>query len=157
MFAALPLAVAVASMSGCGDADTGSPATVTAATLGAQELRSTAEYLAREPYISADTRNGEKLAAQCRACHTLTTGGTHGIGPGLHGIFGRQAGGARDFDYSAALQDSEFHWTPRALDAWLASPYEFLPGNRMTFTGIADATDRVDLVAYLLTETGAEQ
>lgn len=157
MFAALPLAVTVASISGCGNTGADSPAAMTAATLGAQELQSTADYLSREPYVSANTRNGERLAAQCRACHTLTAGGTHRIGPALHGVFNRRAGSARGFAYSAALRDSEFYWTPRALDAWLAAPYEFLPGNRMSFSGISDATDRVHLVTYLLTETGAER
>ena len=48
-------------------------------------------------------------------------------------------------------------WTPRALDAWLARPARFLPGNRMTFPGIADAGDRADLIAWLLEATRGER
>lgn len=153
----MPLAVTVGSMSGCDNGAGHNPITLSAATLGNQELQSTAEYLAREPYVGADIENGEKLAMRCRECHSLEAGGRHRIGPNLSGVFGRRAGKAPEFDYSSALADAEFHWTPRALDAWLASPYDFLPGNRMNFAGIDDAADRADLVAYLLTETGAEK
>ncbi len=156
MFAALPLAVTFGSLTGCGNGNADAPAAATAAMLGAQELRSAAEYLQSEPYANADLENGRQVAAQCRACHTLDPGGVDRIGPNLSGVFGRRAGQHGSFDYSAALRESGFHWTPRALDAWLAAPHTFLPGNRMSFAGITDARDRVDLVAYLLGETSAQ-
>jgi len=51
------------------------------------------------------------------------------------------------------LQEKDFVRTPAALDAWLADPARFLPGNRMAIPGISDASDRDNLIAYLL---GAE-
>jgi len=54
------------------------------------------------------------------------------------------------------MQAADFVWTPRALDAWLAQPGRFLPGNRMTFGGIFGQRDRDDLIAYLLVKTNAE-
>lgn len=39
------------------------------------------------------------------------------------------------------------------MDAWLAQPGRFLPGNRMMFAGIMESGDRDDLIAYLLDVT----
>ena len=75
------------------------------------------------------------------------------IGPSLHGMFGMAAGSSDTFDYSEALRDAGFIWTPRALDAWLKQPGRFLPGNRMVFAGVLDEGDRNDLIAYLLQAT----
>ncbi len=126
---------------------------LTAATLGEQTILSNAEHLAGSRYASADVSRGKGQATLCRACHTLEAGAANMIGPNLHGMFGKQAGRIEGFAYSDVLADAEFVWTPRALDAWLAQPGRFLPGNRMTFPGIGDEGDRDDLIAYLLTVT----
>jgi cytochrome c len=128
---------------------------LTAATLGEQAVLTTAEYLGAPPYANADVSNGERQAQICKACHTLQEGGPNTVGPNLYGFFGKPAGSVENFAYSAALQEAEFVWTPRALDAWLAQPSRFLPGNRMTYPGVPRAADRVDLVAYLLGATDA--
>jgi cytochrome c len=52
------------------------------------------------------------------------------------------------------LLEADFLWTPRALDAWLAEPARFLPGNRMTIAGVSDPEDRRDIIAYLIEMTG---
>ena len=62
---------------------------------------------------------------------------------------------ATDYSYSEALASSNFVWTPRALDAWLAQPYPFLPGNRMSYPGLPDGDDRKAVIAYLLHYTDA--
>lgn len=113
------------------------------------------EYLASEPWVSADPASGARLAQMCRACHTLGAGEPALLGPNLHGMFGRRAGSIPGYDYSQALRQADFTWTPRALDAWLARPAQFLPGNRMTFAGVTDPADRANLIAYLLGETRA--
>ncbi|NNF41188.1 MAG: hypothetical protein HKN64_07395 [Woeseiaceae bacterium] len=53
------------------------------------------------------------------------------------------------------FNDADFVWTPRALDAWLAQPGRFLPGNRMSFAGLMQQSQRDDLIAYLLHVTTA--
>jgi cytochrome c len=51
------------------------------------------------------------------------------------------------------MRNADFVWTPAALNAWLAQPGRFLPGNRMTFAGVLKQSDRDDLIAYLLGAT----
>lgn len=126
---------------------------LTAATLGVQKRLSNLEYAALEPYQSADIDNGKAQAQICKACHSLEQGGPNMIGPALHGFFGRAAGEQPGFQYTAVLQQADFFWTPRALEAWLVAPGRFLPGNMMVFPGVANATDRNDLIAYLLDVT----
>lgn len=134
-----------------GEADK-SPA-LTAASLGEQSVLSPKEYLAQDSYASADTARGEALSMQCRACHTLEQGGPPIVGPNLFGFFGTMAGSNAEYIYSDVLAASGFVWTPRALDGWLAEPYLFLPGNRMTFPGLINESDRNAVIAYLLQQT----
>jgi cytochrome c len=129
---------------------------LTAETLGDQTVLTAAEYLLAPPYSGADRSNGANLAQICRACHSLDEGGANMIGPALYGFFGAGVGSRADFDYSPALRDADFVWTPRALGAWLAQPSRFLPGNRMTFAGVLQSGDREDLIAYLLEVTTAD-
>jgi cytochrome c len=66
---------------------------------------------------------------------------------------GRGVGEQAGFDYSPVMRNASFIWTPTALDAWLAQPGKFLPGNRMAFAGVFRQQDRDDLIAYLLLAT----
>jgi len=150
------------SLGGCGesgsDAGSGSKTKVsplTAATLGEQTVLSSRDYLAQDIYAAADTSRGETLSMQCRACHTLEQGGANVLGPNLFGLFGRSAGSLPGYSYSVVLASGGFIWTPRALEAWLAQPFAFLPGNRMSFPGLRDANDRNAVIAFLLLHTGA--
>ncbi len=128
----------------------------TAATLGEQVVLAPQEYLAAEPYASANRARGERQAQICKACHSFDKGGPNTIGPALHGFFGTTVGARPGFEYSAAMQNADFVWTPQAMNAWLAQPGRFLPGNRMTFAGVLDQKDRDDLIAYLLEVTSAD-
>ena len=134
----------------------GSDTLLTATTLGEQIVHSAEQYLAAEPYATADLENGERQARTCRACHTFEHGGPNMVGPNLYRFFGKRAGSAEGFSYSSALSEAGFRWTPRALDGWLQQPAKFLPGNRMIYPGIASDVDRADLIAYLLKTVGSE-
>ncbi|HEX6995326.1 MAG TPA: cytochrome c family protein [Gammaproteobacteria bacterium] len=100
---------------------------------------------------------GEILSFACRPCHGLAAGDESPQGPHLHGVFGRLAGTREGFDYSPALRDSGIVWTAETLDAWLAQPDAFLPGNEMAFAGFRSADDRRALIAYLREVTAAEE
>ena len=126
---------------------------LTATTLGDQEIMTNRTWSEVPAYAAADAQRGELLSAQCRACHSLQRDGDDIMGPNLFGFFGKPAGRSSAFDYSAGLANDDFIWTPRALDAWLANPGRFLPGNKMAYAGLLYAEDRNALIAYLLQVT----
>ena len=107
------------------------------------------------PYNAADLANGRSTFATCRTCHTLKQGGPRLAGPNLWGLFCRQVGSKEGFNYSPAVKDAAFAWDTANLERWLDDPKKFLPGNKMIFTGIHDADDRRDVIAYIATQTQA--
>lgn len=104
------------------------------------------------PYNAANYEAGRRAFAQCRSCHVIQAGGSHRVGPNLHGVFGREIGTAEGFNYSQAVREASFVWDADQLDHWLQNPQTFLPGNRMAFAGVRDETQRRDLIAYLMVE-----
>lgn len=116
-----------------------------------------ATWLAQPRFAAADLERGERLGFACIVCHTLEPGGAHLAGPNLHGVFGRPAASAAGFAYSGALREADVVWTPDALDAWLAEPEGFIPGNHMVFAGLHSVSDRSNLLAWLLRETAGLQ
>jgi len=96
-----------------------------------------------------DANAGKQLFGQCSVCHAID--GTNGVGPSLKGVAGRKAGSVAGFRYSRAMKGSSIVWDDKSLDAYLVDPQKMVPGNTMPFSGIADAKQRVDLVAYLQT------
>jgi cytochrome c len=98
---------------------------------------------------AGDPARGAAAFAQCVSCHS-TEAGEQLTGPSLAGIWGRKAGSLPDFHrYSEALRRSGVVWNEQSLDNWLRNPAAFVPGNAMPFPGIADATQRADVIAYL--------
>jgi cytochrome c len=95
-----------------------------------------------------DAKHGQKLFEECHACHSLERG-AQGVGPGLHGVFGRRAGELDDFRYSPALKRSGITWTEKTLDAYIADPQKAVPANRMPYAGMPEARDRADLIMYM--------
>lgn len=96
-----------------------------------------------------DATAGKAVFAQCAACHSID--GSNGAGPTLQGVVGRKAGSFAGFRYSRAMKGAGYAWDAAKLDAYLADPQKALPGNVMPFSGITDAKQRADLVAYLAT------
>jgi cytochrome c len=95
-----------------------------------------------------DAARGEAKFQDCAACHKLEAGANN-LGPSLHGIFERKAGELADFRYSPAIKRSGISWTPETLDKFITDPQAMVPGNRMPYAGMAGASDRADLIAYL--------
>lgn len=151
----LAIAAAMLLLSACGDqgADHGKAAASDRPTPTPAEKAALLASLPA-PYNSADLDNGRRVFARCRACHTLNEGGPNMTGPNLFGVFGREAGGHPGYNYSTVLRDADFAWDAERLDHWLENPREFLRGNKMSFPGIPDAEDRLDVIAWLKVETG---
>ena len=106
------------------------------------------------PYNTGDLDHGKQVFAVCKSCHTIVPGGANMTGPNLYGMFGRKPGTAEGYKYSDVVKAATFTWDAEHLDQWLTSPKTFMPGTKMTFIGVKDAKDRVDLIAYLKVETG---
>jgi cytochrome c len=106
-------------------------------------------WLAGAAQAGGDAARGEAKFGDCAACHKLGAG-ANDVGPSLHGILDRKAGEIAGFRYSPAMKRSGIVWTAETLDKYVADPQGFVPANRMPYAGMADASDRADLIAYLL-------
>ena len=119
---------------------------VTASEAQGAPIKPLAERLA-----AADLERGRIVFGRCRTCHYPDKGAGHQNGPSLWNVWGRKAGTQEGFAYySQALKDSGLVWNPDYLDAWLADPRGFIPGNMMMSLGVPDPQQRADLIAYLL-------
>lgn len=101
---------------------------------------------------------GERIFGACAACHSLQSGKSM-TGPSLSGIWGRKAGSDANFSrYSDALQSAGVVWDDNTLDAWVTNPQSVIPGNEMTFPGVKEPQQRLDLLAFLkdATKPGAK-
>jgi cytochrome c len=87
--------------------------------------------------------------AVCAACHNAE--GANGLGPTAKGLYGRKAGTARGFTYSAAMKKAGVTWDEHSLDAFIADPQKAVPGNVMPFPGLADGKQRAEIIDYLKT------
>lgn len=105
------------------------------------------------PYSTGDIDNGRRVFARCQVCHTTVEGGPNLIGPNLWGLFGRKVASKADFPYSDALKAQPGAWDAARLDAWISDPRKVAPGTKMSFAGVPDAKDRIDVIAYLKTAT----
>jgi cytochrome c len=99
-----------------------------------------------------DPARGEARFQECAACHRLEAGANE-VGPSLHGVFMRKAGELADFRYSPAMKRSGVVWTAQTIDQYIADPQAMIPANRMPYAGMASASDRADLVSYLVKAT----
>lgn len=101
--------------------------------------------------VAGDAAAGEKAMRACAACHTWTEGGPNRVGPNLYGVVGADIAAHDGFKYSKALEGLEGTWTVEALDGWLKDPRGFAKGNKMTYAGVKDDTERQNIIAFLAT------
>jgi len=101
---------------------------------------------------AANIAHGQQITSKCASCHQFDPAGTNNIGPGLFGVLGRPPGSHAGFTYDQAMQDfAKTHsaWTYEELYEFLKSPGAYMPGTKMTFVGLPDPKDRIDVIDYL--------
>ncbi len=95
------------------------------------------------------------FALKCALCHQVGEGAKVVIGPPLNGIVGQKAGAFPGFAYTPGFKEifADTTWTDENLDPWIANPKALVPASMMalTFTGIPEAGERADIIAYLNT------
>lgn len=103
--------------------------------------------------IGDATAGADGFKKNCSACHQVGPEAKNRIGPRLTGIYGRRAGTVDDFaGYSKSIirmGNDGLTWTLETLDAYIENPKALVSGTRMNFKGIADATQRANILAYL--------
>jgi cytochrome c len=96
-----------------------------------------------------DAAAGEKVFAQCRACHQVGETAKNVVGPQLNGLFGRKAGSVEGYSYSPAYQKLDKVWSEENFRPYIKDPRGVTPGTKMVYAGLKDDQRISDLIAYL--------
>jgi cytochrome c len=105
--------------------------------------------LAAAPGHAQDAASGEKVFAQCRACHQVGESAKNAVGPMLNGLFGRKAGTIEGYSYSPANKNSGITWDEATFRDYIKDPKAKIPGTKMIYPGLKDEKRIDDLIAYL--------
>ena len=96
-----------------------------------------------------DAAAGEKVFAQCRACHQIGESAKNAVGPVLNGLFGRHSGSIEGYNYSPANKNSGITWGKDVFLEYIKDPKAKIPGTKMVFAGIKNETEANNLWAYV--------
>ena len=75
-----------------------------------------------------------------------------GTGPHLYGVLGRDVAAVDGFNYSSAMQEyaeTVDGWGYENMFNFLENPRRYMPGTAMSFAGLRDQEDRINLIAYM--------
>ncbi len=114
--------------------------------------------VAAEPVAegSADLEAGAKVFRKCKACHTITKGDKHKVGPNLWSIVNANVAASEGFSYSKSMTAiADQVWSVELLDRYLADPKGTVKGTKMVFAGIKKPVDRRNLIAFLAMQSDA--
>jgi cytochrome c2 len=96
-------------------------------------LATLSAMLPTSAHAAGDPQQGQKVFTRaCKPCHVLEAG-KNGIGPSLHGLFGRKAGSVPGYAYPAAMKASKIVWNDETLKRFLIDPHSLVPGDRWRF------------------------
>src|SRR6202051_690645 len=101
------------------------------------------------PGHAQDAASGEKIFAQCKACHQIGENAKNAVGPVLNGLFGRKAGMIEGYSYSPSNKNSGITWDEETFREYIKDPKAKIPGTKMTFAGLKDPRQIDDVVSYL--------
>ena len=107
--------------------------------------------------LEGNAVHGEAVFKQCKVCHAVGPLAKPGVGPVQNNLIGSTAGSRFGYNYSPAMKDAGaagLVWTGENLNKFLENPRAMVPGTKMVFPGLKNPQDRVDVIAYLKTQTG---
>jgi cytochrome c len=102
----------------------------------------------------ADVNAGKQVATKCLSCHNFDQGGPNQTGPNLFGVLGRAPGTHPGFAYSQGMQDfgkKQPAWDYAHINDFVTAPQKYIDGTKMTFVGLKQRQDRINVIAYLHT------
>lgn len=99
--------------------------------------------------LAQDAAAGEKVFAQCRACHQVGETAKNAVGPLLNGLFGRKSGTIEGYNYTDANKNSGIVWDDATFADYIKDPKAKIPGTKMVYAGLKDEARIKDLIAYL--------
>jgi cytochrome c len=99
----------------------------------------------------ASADNGKAIYSKCKSCHIAEKGKASTVGPNLWGVVNRPKGAYEGFKYSEGMKAKGGNWSFEDLAGFLENPKGYVQGTKMVFNGLADATERADVIAYLAT------
>ena len=99
--------------------------------------------------LAQDAAAGEKIFAQCRACHQVGPTAKNAVGPVLNGLFGRKSGTIEGYAYSEPNKNSGITWDEATFADYIKDPRAKIPGTKMVYPGLKDEQRIKDLIAYL--------
>src|SRR3954465_15494159 len=108
-----------------------------------------ASVLTALPAQAQDAAAGEKVFAQCRACHQIGETAKNAVGPVLNGLVGAESGRVEGCSYSPANKNSGITWDEATFREYIKDPKAKIPGTKMIFPGLKDPKQIDDIVAYL--------
>jgi cytochrome c len=80
--------------------------------------------------------------------------GANNIGPGLYGVVGRKPGTHPGFAYSPAMVAFGAKtgvWDYQHIYDFIGGPQKDVDGTKMTFVGMKNSQDRINVIAYMHT------
>ncbi|MEO0495795.1 MAG: cytochrome c family protein [Pseudomonadota bacterium] len=102
--------------------------------------------------MDGDIAEGEKVFRKCQACHVVDDMKNR-VGPHLMGVVGRDIAAVEKFKYSkgmVAYGEENGKWTQQLLTDYLEAPRTTVKGTKMAFAGLKKEEDRVNVVAYIM-------
>lgn len=101
---------------------------------------------------TADVAAGQATFAKCQSCHNADSSGPNGTGPNLWGVVGRAPGSHPGFAYSdgmKAFAGKQPVWDYQHIYDFVKGPQAYINGTKMTFVGLKQPQDRINVIAFL--------
>jgi cytochrome c len=101
---------------------------------------------------TADPAAGAVVFEKCKSCHNADNGGANGTGPNLWGVEGRAPASHPGFAYSDAMKAfgaKQPIWDYEHIYEFIKGPQAYINGTKMTFVGLKQPQDRINVIAYL--------